>query len=612
MEKEKSVIEKFIHLINKKYKAIEKSFDEASNFSDSLSLIDRVFVSEDLENLEFLANVSKEDFNSLVSLLMKEDEKELATGMIAAHFLLSNGIELVQEQEDKIKELGYRADLKKRSLTKAIERRERALESLEQYSELEQKLQKISVNGVLGKEMIEEVFAILNIKEEDEGNYLNEILRFNHKRFLELSNRENTRTEEVETLELDDDILDIEKSNITRDELRGLFASHGYDLSTFNDSLVERLLQNGDISQMDKIFTSIEHNHLGFVKSNKNHALLVDFLLESSSDLIDGMCAIFESAHVSGEYLKCYKSVFFTSPLEEGYQLKNGKKRKTVSPSSEPTKKDEPSQKPVGRSKHFLENLRILEGLGYDRKFLLENHVKLLTDLPSRLLRSIRELKLYEFPIGSEGFPLSTLSAPKIMEITDRFIELGEEKYILKYSSRLTAYVDGTTERIYALKKKGLPYCVDMGGEKMLLRYVTDKRVPCGLTEEQISDIIPGDCDAILSGNRYSDLLNEYLPSTISEDTLKDPIIQNIEQQYKNSTWSYNINGVLISRKKLLRNYEFLMKQDLIPDDEKDTEQILFVSAINNSKLNMEEVEKVHNGLMGCMALGGNDGILKK
>lgn len=616
MEKKKSVIEKFIHLVNKQYKSIEKSLDEASNFSETLSLIDKIFVSEEIENLDFLLHTSPEDFNRALTFLVKDEEEDLITGAKAAYFLLSNGIDLVQAQEEKIKELNYRASLKRRTLKKAIERREKTLESLEQYSWLEQKLQEVSVEGVLDRETIQKVFEILGIKEEDKGDYLNEILRFNQERFLGLPNKgKEAVTEEVEMLSLDDDqedILDMEENAIAKESLEEVLTAHGYELSTFKDEQIELLLQKGDIEKIEAILTSIEKNHLGFVRNSKSKSLLVDFLLESDSDLIDEMCKIFNDSHVNGEYLKSYKSVFFPSSLEEGILTNDGSKKKRESKSSIRVEKSAQRQKPVGRSKHFLENLRILESLGCDRKVLLENQVKLLTDSPSKLLRNIAELRLYEFPIESDHFPLSTLSAPRIMELTDGFIEVGEENYILTYSSRLTAYVDGTIERIAALKKAGLPYSVEMGGERRLLRYVTDRRLPCGLTEDQINESIPKDSDAILAGNKYNSLLDEHLPSVISEITLNDPTIQNIEQRYKNSEWSYRINDVLISRKKLLRNYEFLMNQDFISREEKDTEQILLVSALYNSKLNMDQIEKVNNGLISCMALGGKDGVLKK
>ena len=157
-----------------------------------------------------------------------------------------------------------------------------------------------------------------------------------------------------------------------------------------------------------------------------------------------------------------------------------------------------------------------------------------------------------------------------------------------------------------------MPYKVTVGSTEKLNKYVTNLKLDCGLTEKEIEQCVPKDCDAILKGNKFSELLNEYLPVAISDDTLSNPIIKEIDERYTRTQLSYNFNGVIISRNKFLRNYEFLMNTNLISNEDKDVEQIMLVSAIHNSKLSMEEIEKVNNGLNGCMHLGGNDGVLKK
>lgn len=614
MKKEKSVIDKLISLINKRYKSTEKELDKAYDLSENLALINRVFNEEDADDLSALSEVSSEDFKKIVSLLTKEDEQDLGNKMCAAHFLMVNEIELVEEQIDRLRDLNYRANLKRRNLKKSIEKSEQAVETLKLYETLDAKLKEIESNGVLDNDTIVTIFKTLNIKAEEQAQYLDDILKFNCERFLTLTNG-NYRiasNDEIELLELPEEILDIDGHEVTKEDLQNIFKKHHYDLSILNDDLVKLLLNSGNLEQIESVFLSIEKNHIDFIKNDAKHGeLLVKFLLESNSELIDDVCQVFKNAYVNSEYLKCYKPVFFPSD-GEFIGLTDDVIRKKQQGEATTQGENKKQSTVVGRHRDFVENLKLLEDLGYDRKTLLERQVCLLTMSNSNLIRHLKELKLYEFPIGHEKFPLSALSSCRIMEISDGFIELGEEKYILKYSSRLSAFVDGTLERLYALKKEDMPYAINSNGDKKLRSFVTNPNLPCGLSEEKIEEIVPKDSESILKGNKFNVLLDSYLPLEISEETLTDPVIQSIEERYKVSNWSYNINGILVSRKKLLRNYEFLINTELVPEEDKDVEQILLVSAIYKSKLNMEEIEKVNNGLNSCMIVGGNDGILKK
>lgn len=612
MKKERSVIDKLIGLIEKRYKLAEKDFDKAYNLSENLSLINKVFDEDETEELTLKQDVSLEDFKEVVAFLTKENEEELINDLCASYFLMSNGIELVDTQIEKLRELNYRANIKRRSLKRSIERRENAMNSLGHYGQLEKKLEEIKKSGVLDTETIVDIFETLEVKEEEQAKFLNGILKFNYERIASLTNIKLNKTEnEIEILEMPEEILDIDTRKITKEQLQGVFEKYNYDFGILNAELVETLLINGDLEHINDVFSSLEKNHIDFLK--KNGKFLTKFLLESSSKLIDEGCKIFSSANVDKEFLKSYKPIFFSSPQEEIEDVddvvhKRARRDKTIerNPSLDCF---------IGAGKHedFLENLELLEELGRDRKYLLENQANLLVMSNARLRRHLNELKLYEFSIDSPKFPLSALSSPRIMEIADGFIELGEEKYILNYASRLFAFVDGTLERLYALKKENRPYRGSIGKEDRLLSCVTNPKLPCGLTAERINEIVPKESENLLKGNKFNELLNEYSPLKISEETLNDPIIVNLDRRYKNSAWSYNIDGTLISRKKLLRNYEFLMDTHLIPNDEKDVEQILLVSAIYKSKLNMSEVEKVDNGLRSCMSIkGGLDGVLNK
>lgn len=612
MKNKKSIIDEFISLISKRYKSLEKQFDERSDMQDDLSLLSGIFREDDSDDFDYLSNLSSEEFQKVISILIKEDEIDLENNLRAIQFLLNNGVPLVESQTEKLRDLNYRANLKIRNLKRSIATREKNIDEYETYSELEKQLYSLKTEGLFDSKTIKTIFLTLKINEEDQNKYLDRILAFNKSRFESIVKGTSIQMgESIELLEVDD-ILEI-KPKLSLDDLKSVFEKHNYDLSMLSEDLIELLTSEGDAEKIESVLSSIDKNGLNFVK--KDSSLLVSLLLQSSGELIDEGCKVFRDARVDLRFLKNYIAIFFPS-REEVSETEEIFKKKTVHRNVDIIDSEDNNAKRKnipGRHKDLPKNLELLKSMGYDTKHLLERNIALLTLPHHTVIRHLKELELYEFPVHSGRFPLSALSSYRIMSLADEFIELGEESYILENASRLATCQEGTTERLYALKKNGLQYMIEVGNGKKLLSYVTNPRLSCGLSPDEIDGTIPHDADKILNGNKFNDLLDDYVPMKISDETLESPFVKQLDERYMHSNLSYNINGVLISRKKFLRNYEFLMTTDLIPQEEKDTEQIALVSAIYKSKLSIEEIEKVNNGLNSCMVIGGgNNGLLKK
>ena len=229
------------------------------------------------------------------------------------------------------------------------------------------------------------------------------------------------------------------------------------------------------------------------------------------------------------------------------------------------------------------------------------------------LIKNIEELELYGFDIYRDKFPLSAIGASKIMESADCFIEIGEEGYIKKYPSRLTCTCRDIVKRIYAYKEYGFDYHSESHAGTIKVE-LTDLSRDCELSQTTIDKIAPKDVDKLLDNNKSKELLDSHLPRKISENTLNDPIILNLDERFKVSDSKYIIDGIIISRKKVLRNYEFLTNNmSLIPDEEKNKDDILLVSVINNSLLNKEQIDVIDRNLKEVLEYnGGQNGISKK
>ena len=612
MKKKKNIIDKFINLINNRYKNLERDFDKAGVLTQELKLISKVIDDEEQEEFTALSSLSSEEFQEIVMILEKDKDEDEKNIVRAAHYLSSNGVTLLESQTEKLRELVLLASIKKSKLEKTIQRNEEKLSDFDSYGKLEEKLSEIREKGFLDSDTIKILFDKLGIKEDEQSQLLDGILLFNQNRFASLVTIERKANEKIEILDIPIEIIGQDEV-LSIYELQIVLEKHNYDISILDDELLQLVLQEGKLDKIDSILESIERNHLDFIKNDAQSApLLVRFLLESSSKIIDDKCKKFKDAAVGKEYLQAYVLVFFEQQDKDA-SIDQQVQKKAKLPSSGPSQSSSHSSRVAGKSQDFEKNLELLESLGHDRKILLERNVKTLLSPHITILGNLKKLRLYEFSIDDNPhFPLSTLFASKIMDRIDSYIELGLEKYILDNPSNLASYANGRIERVYALKQKGYPYMTTHNGKQRMLRHACDLTLPCGLSDEMIDEIVPKDAYGVLKGNRLGELLEEYIPISITEETLNNPIVKEMDERYKVTNLSYNFNGVTISRKKFLRNYEFLMSTDLISAEDKDTEKILLVSAIHNSMLNMDEIEKVNNSLNGCITVGGKNGILKK
>ncbi len=609
--KKMNIIEKFRSLIAKKYRQIEENFQEACAMSKELSLIkDNLFKDADMEDLTVLSRIDDETFDQLLKILTKDEEDSLRTTLKASKFLMANNIGLVDDQKDKIRDFIDRANLRKTRLERKVESSQASLDNLELYNKVEQKLIALQDSGYIDNETLNEVCALLKVTEEKKETYIDEALSFNVERYK----KQSTKTLKEEP-KVEETPKELPATAITKEELASIFEKHHYDMANLSDEMVNLLMMNGDLIKIDSIFTSIERNKLDFLtEDKKNAAILTKFLLQSSSELIDEGCKLFKDEGVSADLLKSYKAIFFETSDTQKSNISDQRKKRNKGPADDSTSPISPLDRLLsvnGRNKDFKRNLELLESLGRDKKKLLETQVYLLTSPHKCLLRHIDELKLYEYPIDDKAFPLSAISSFRIMELTDKYIELGEEEYIHRYASKLTSHIDGIFERMYAMKKEGIPIHSEKNPQN-IRTIVFDLNKPCEVAEDRIKELIPKDSETLLKGNKYNQLLEDYAPSTISPETLDDPVIKKLDENYKYSNLGYNFNGVIISRKKLLRNYEFLMKTDLIPAEEKDQHQMLFVASLYNSWLDMDQIEKIEGAISASMSLGGNNDVLKK
>ena len=596
MRKKRSILDRTIALVDKRKTKAEEDFCNFDDVSDDLSLIDRAFKSDDLSSLKAL---SDEDFKSLVTKVYSDKELELVNGLEGAYFLFKNDIDLVDTQTKKLNDFVNRVKILKKKLASSQDKFSLLVERIKDYEELEKELALAKKEGVISNELVDRISLVLGFDDKTKFEYYVDVLKFNGDSYNALL---------ISSLEVKEEV----KVVIDIDDLRKVFSKYGYDLSSLDSKYIKALQEEGNLENIEGVFRAITDNRMTFLQEKRKTKLLTQFLLNSNEKIINEVCSVFKDNYVSSSFFTSYLPVFF--PSEDRRSAKSRKRKKTTDKRDKKEVSDlEDGLTVKGLHKDFIKNLEYMKNnFDVEEKTLLERGIRLLTLTHDALLRHIEELELYGYDIHDSKFPLSAIGASRIMDSTDCFIEVGEENYIKRFASRLLFTCEDIVKRIYAYQESGLEYHSE-GRSGAIKTNVINLCSDCELSQMTIDSLVPDCTFELLSGNKYKELLDSYSPRKISDKTLGDPVITSLEERFKVSDSVYKINDITISRRKVLRNYEFLMNTDLIDISEKDSHRMLLVSAINNSLLTSSEVEEIDRGISEVLGIkGGKNGLSKK
>ena len=596
MRKKRSILDRTIALVDKRKTKAEEDFCNFDDVSDDLSLIDRTFKNDGLDSLKSL---SEDDFKSLVSKVYSDKELDLVNGLEGAYFLFKNDIDLVDSQTKKLNDFVGRVKSLKKKLTNSQDKFSVLVEKIKDYEELEKELAIAKKDGVISNDLVDKVALVLGFDDKTKFEYYVDVLKFNNDSYNALQVLVLTPQEETK------DLIDI-------DDLRKVFSKYGYDLSSLDSKYIKALQEEGNLENIDGVFKAITDNRMSFLQEKRKTKLLTQFLLNSNEKIINEVCSVFKDNYVSSSFFTSYLPVFF--PSEDRRSIKSRKRKKTGEKREKKEIVDGEDDLTVkGLHRDFIKNLEYMKSnFDVEEKTLLERGIRLLTLTHDALLRHIEELELYGYDVHDSKFPLSAIGASRIMDSTDCFIEVGEENYIKRFASRLLFTCEDIVKRIYAYQESGLEYHSE-GRQGAIKTNVINLCSDCELSQMTIDSLVPDCVSGLLKENKYKELLDSYSPRKISEKTLSDPVIISLEERFKVSDSVYKFNDVMISRRKVLRNYEFLMNTDLIDSNEKDPHRILLVSTINNSLLTEAEVEEIDRGISEVLGIkGGKNGLSKK
>lgn len=444
-------------------------------------------------------------------------------------------------------------------------------------------------------------------------------------------------TEDIEVI----DVVNI--SNINVEDVQALFSKYGYDIhSIFDDEDIDRIVKYGNLQNMEEILIAIKEIKLNDDK--KQSSKLANIFVLSNGEIVktvlDNIKADSKANFSSNNYSlsEIFNSYLGFYPLfikgNKSFDKVNGKGPGGDGPINESV---------TGSFGKYLAIRNIIKSEDNDADInaMIERSGSVFVQCSARSFKKrLEKFKLYGATKDNYFGTLSCFLGNHSLDIIDVFRELGHDKYLFKggfsttcrrvdninmtlsliklYNKRGESIYfrepDGDKRKYYKLKGYiSTPKSGSKGG--MILAGDTRDMLDMGLIVKTSDIAFPkrnGEKGVILSElGRFENYCNRYYEENVTKydeydriisDNENDNItsmslnniyIRELDDAYKVSEYLYDIDGVMISRFKVLRVFETLLSNRLGNLDG------LFVAITRNSILTKDELERIDKEIRG-------------
>ncbi len=477
----------------------------------------------------------------------------------------------------------------------------------------------------------------MNISLKDKIDIIREINSQVFKIEAETLTEDVSDTEEIEVI----DVVNI--SNINVEDVQALFSKYGYDIhSIFDDEDIDRIVKYGNLQNMEEILIAIKDIKLN--NDKKQSSKLANIFVLSNGEIVktvlDNIKADSKANFSSNNYSlsEIFNSYLNVYPLfikgNKSLDKVNGKGPGGDGPINESV---------TGSFGKYLAIRNIIKSEDNDADInaMIERSGSVFVQCSARSFKKrLEKFKLYGATKDNYFGTLSCFLGNHSLDIIDVFRELGHDKYLFKggfsttcrrvdninmtlsliklYNKRGESIYfrepDGDRRKYYKLKGYiSTPKSGSKGG--MILAGDTRDMLDMGLIVKTSDIAFPkrnGEKGVILSElGRFENYCNKYYEENVTKydeydriisDNENDNItsmslnniyIRELDDAYKVSEYLYDIDGVMISRFKVLRVFETLLSNRLGNLDG------LFVAITRNSILTKDELERIDKEIRG-------------
>lgn len=369
--------------------------------------------------------------------------------------------------------------------------------------------------------------------------------------------------------EQEEDILVIEETGVDRDELVNLFKEYGYDFDDFKERDKNMMLNYGRIENIRGMLDVLASNNLRIYIKGTSHKLTQIFV-NSNGSIIS---TIIENIREDIEKNK----IKFNSGLSDGLSIErlfsecldtpsmfiNGKRKYKRRSGGHGPGGGSGDTAVIGAFNNYVKNRELLLEKGIDINLVITKCKTLLCTPYQKVKENFACFEFYGIPENVYNRTLYSLTATDPLSAIDQFIELGCYRYILSNFSYVNRRPDDLI--FYRIVKAG-----QLGDSiyserrtqtvEFLGKISNDSKNGYGINRDNKQDVV----------SQYIPSFNPMYDKAVNNDRNAGPIILannnyfiNAIEEYKIDDLRYDFNGVIISRFKVLRIYETLIKNHI-------------------------------------------------
>ena len=540
-----------INEFNNKLNVFDTSYSKYKVLKDKIRLV--------MENYNNLLNISISEIENIGYKLEDNDKLYLES---YKKIIASSTYDLGDYDKGIIKNILSKVNTyiveKESSISNG---RNALIELINKYKKLKEKLPTFNFNG---KDM-QEIYELLSRLDDKEYAIeimkfiaINSVNRFNNKEELKSNNEEK----------LENNTEEVIKNKINNDELVMLFNKYGVDYNLFDDRSKTNFLTYGSLSNIESNLIAFKNNGYNICDAYAKYYgyQISEILIYSNSKVIDNVFNILNDTNsmVLTNKLFTYPNVFYDKEaLRKLYRDKN------ISV--------------FYGNEDFIKNIKLFDSYKCDINKLMIKSFMYFTISNEVIKSGIKNLELYSVDIKKGLRNLSCFATNNQADNMDKFIELGCFDYAVNNVSRLSIPVDSLM--FYKLKfikqngidineyvyGTGLSSSITYDNKEFRLgtNAIKDKESARTLTRTYTMPIMKGSiyekCEELLIKDNNNDVniifkLESKLIDLLDKKYLvyEDNDIDRIP-----NTRLYNVNGVNVSRYKVLRYLNTLRKNNI-------------------------------------------------
>lgn len=370
-----------------------------------------------------------------------------------------------------------------------------------------------------------------------------------------------------EVVEKKTDAIKGEQTGLTHQELALIFQRHGYNYEILAKEYQIELQKEGKRKNIEEVFNAMQNVEFTKIDEKSQGILLTAFLLGTTKKSIEEISRVAQERGINITTIEKLVSAF----IPKNY-LYTGKYQ-------------------IGRKEDFLKNLSTLAEHGISIPLVADKEKDLLIISNSTLQENLEWLEKYGlYSDTNSNFLLddflSALKAKNIPEIIDLWIEshsLGLQ-YIRNNLSVLSNHLSSDTILFYKLyqseKSNNLAAAFRLtmsnGIKKLNLRKeISNEKTPYQdiINIKMAKRVTNAYEPSFKDKAKYLEIVNASAHQTISDSIFENDVIKSLNKYtVQEESLLYNINGLKISKLKVLRIYDALCKEGL----DKTLDSILF------------------------------------